>query len=598
MIKTLLLFMLLSVKLAFGQVSDDFSDGNITSNPVWSGNTSQFYVNAAKQLQTSSSTIAQTVSLVTANVLVLNAKWEFFIQMNFDPSTSNQARIYLISDNQDLKGSLNGYFIQIGESGNTDSYGLYKQSGLTITKIIDGSAKTRTDANVLLARVKATRDNAGKWELLTDVTGGTNFTSEGMATDLTHVYTDWFGVRCEYTATRSNGFIFDDFSVTELKADVTPPNLISAKALDEFTVEALFSERLESSSALLNSNYSVAKIGNPNSITAAANTYKLTFASALPTGDNKLTVTNVKDVKGNVIGANNTASFFFVKPYNIKKGDVLLSEILSNPRTGGVDFVEIYNNTNQIIDLKDLQLANADASGNPASIKNISTSSVYVLPKTYWVLTTNPTIIEQHYEVKFPNQFVQVSSFPSFNNDKGTVILLKGKEELERFAYNESMHIKLLRDGDGVSLERVSFLADVSTANNFKSAAQSVGFATPTYRNSQEEDLNTIKNKVSLTSKTFSPDEDGFEDLLQINYEFVNNGNLATINVYSDKGVLVRKLQRNTSIATAGSFVWDGLNDAGQRCKVGIYLIKFDTFTLTGKMESFKHTCVLATKLN
>lgn len=590
--------MLLSVKLAFGQVSDDFSDGNITSNPVWSGNTSQFYVNAAKQLQTSSSTIAQTVSLVTANVLVLNAKWEFFIQMNFDPSTSNQARIYLISDNQDLKGSLNGYFIQIGESGNTDSYGLYKQSGLTITKIIDGSAKTRTDANVLLARVKATRDNAGKWELLTDVTGGTNFTSEGMATDLTHVYTDWFGVRCEYTATRSNGFIFDDFSVTELKADVTPPNLISAKALDEFTVEALFSERLESSSALLNSNYSVAKIGNPNSITAAANTYKLTFASALPTGDNKLTVTNVKDVKGNVIGANNTASFFFVKPYNIKKGDVLLSEILSNPRTGGVDFVEIYNNTNQIIDLKDLQLANADASGNPASIKNISTSSVYVLPKTYWVLTTNPTIIEQHYEVKFPNQFVQVSSFPSFNNDKGTVILLKGKEELERFAYNESMHIKLLRDGDGVSLERVSFLADVSTANNFKSAAQSVGFATPTYRNSQEEDLNTIKNKVSLTSKTFSPDEDGFEDLLQINYEFVNNGNLATINVYSDKGVLVRKLQRNTSIATAGSFVWDGLNDAGQRCKVGIYLIKFDTFTLTGKMESFKHTCVLATKLN
>lgn len=598
MIKTLLLFMLLSVKLAFGQVSDDFSDGNITSNPVWSGNTSQFYVNAAKQLQTSSSTIAQTVSLVTANVLVLNAKWEFFIQMNFDPSTSNQARIYLISDNQDLKGSLNGYFIQIGESGNTDSYGLYKQSSLTITKIIDGSAKTRTDANVLLARVKATRDNAGKWELLTDVTGGTNFTSEGMATDLTHVYTDWFGVRCEYTATRSNGFIFDDFSVTELKADVTPPNLISAKALDEFTVEALFSERLESSSALLNSNYSVAKIGNPNSITAAANTYKLTFASALPTGDNKLTVTNVKDVKGNVIGANNTASFFFVKPYNIKKGDVLLSEILSNPRTGGVDFVEIYNNTNQIIDLKDLQLANADASGNPASIKNISTSSVYVLPKTYWVLTTNPTIIEQHYEVKFPNQFVQVSSFPSFNNDKGTVILLKGKEELERFAYNESMHIKLLRDGDGVSLERVSFLADVSTANNFKSAAQSVGFATPTYRNSQEEDLNTIKNKVSLTSKTFSPDEDGFEDLLQINYEFVNNGNLATINVYSDKGVLVRKLQRNTSIATAGSFVWDGLNDAGQRCKVGIYLIKFDTFTLTGKMESFKHTCVLATKLN
>lgn len=52
-------------------------------------------------------------------------KWEFTVQINFDPSATNRARIYLISDQENLNGSLNGYSLQIGESGTTDSYDLY-----------------------------------------------------------------------------------------------------------------------------------------------------------------------------------------------------------------------------------------------------------------------------------------------------------------------------------------------------------------------------------------------------------------------------------------------------------------------------------------
>ena len=595
--KTLLFLMLLSVKLTFAQVSDDFGDGNYTSNPTWLGNNSLFNVNSSKQLQSSLNSNNQTVSLSTSNFLAFNTHWEFFVQLNFDPSTSNQARIYLIADNQDLNAALNGYFIQIGESGSADSYDLYKQTGLTTIKIIDGAAKNRVDVNLLLARVKVTRSDVGKWELATDITGGNNFFLEGSTTDLTYTNSDWFGVRCEYTATRSTGFIFDDFIVAELSPDVTPPLLVSAKVLDEFNVEAIFSERLQSS-ALTASNYTLSNLGTPTTITAiSGNSYKLTFNLALPTGEYKLTVNNVRDLKGNEIITSNTATFFYVKPYTLKKGDVLISEVLSNPRTGGVDFVEIYNNTNQILDLKELQLANADVAGNAANIKNLSATSVYMAAKTYWVLTTNPTVVKQQYNVKFSNQFIQMSSFPSYNNDKGSVILLGRVGLLEQFNYNESMHIALLKDADGVSFERVSFAKEANLTGNFKSATQSSGFATPTYKNSQEQDANLTKNKVSLVSKTFSPDGDGFEDLLQIDYSFIENGNFATVNIYTDNGVLTRKLERNTSIATTGNFTWDGLNDAGQQSRVGIYIIKFDAFVLNGKTESFKQVCVLAAKL-
>ena len=598
--KTLLLFMLLSVKLTFGQLSDDFSDGNFTSNPAWVGQTSQFNVNTNMQLQSSLSSTAQIVSLSTSNFLALNTQWEFFVQMSFDPSASNQARIYLIADKQDLNAPLNGYFIQIGESGSTDSYDLFRQTGTTVTKIIDGAAKSRADVNLLKAKIKVTRNEDGKWELFTDHMGASNFVLEGTVTDLTHVNSDWFGVKCDYTATRSAGFIFDDFKISALTPDVKPPTLLSAKALDEFNIEVVFSERLQVPSALMASNYMLSNLGNPVNVsnTIMANVHKLTFASALPNGENKLTVNNLSDLAGNPIAANSSSSFFYLKPYTLKKGDVLISEILSNPKTGGVDFVEIYNNTNQILDLKELQLANTDAAGNPANIKNVSTTSVYMPAKTYWVLTTNPAIVKQHYEAKFPDQFIQMSSLPAFNNDQGTVVLLTTNGVLEQLNYNEKMHIKLLQDGDGVSLERVSFKDNVNAMGNFKSAAQSVGSATPTAKNSQEFDSSVAKSRVSIANKVFSPDNDGFDDVLKIDYNFITNGYVANVNIYTDRGLLVRKLQRNTTIASDGFFTWDGLNDAGVKSNIGIYVIKFDAFTLNGKIESFKQTCVLAAKLN
>ena len=866
--KTLLLFMLLSVKLTFGQVSDDFTGGNFSANPNWSGNSSQFVVNSAKQLQTVLSSVAQSVSLVTANDLAINTKWEFFVQMNFDPSATNRARIYLISDQQDLNGPLNGYFVQIGESGSTDSYDLYRQTGTSITRIIDGPAKTRTNVNLLMARLRITRNDIGKWELLTDISGGNNFVSEGTIVDLTHVSTTWFGVRCDYTATRSNGFIFDDFVISELTADVTPPALLNVKVLDELNIEAVFSERLESNSALLASNYLLSTSGNPSIVsqTASPNVYKLTFASPMVSGAYSLTVSNVMDAKGNVISANNKVDFFYIKPYlakvgdvvineifadqtpqiglpsaefielwnttdeyilltgwkykdlsstytftadtlkpkqylilaanadvnlfnefgktrgltpwptlnndkdvlqlinvngdlmdevsynldwykdtvkqqggyslelidpknrckgiqnwmasnatsggtpgaqnsvyqnqinseapklltttiadeqnillqfsksidslsaskltnymvnngignpvsalpvgplfttvrlkfntpiikgienlltvsnltdcagnliqpsantaklfmaeKIKQGDILISEVLFNPKGSSVDFVEIYNNSNHTLDLKELKLANLNSADSISNVKIVSNVSQLMPAKSYWVLTTNAADIKQQYTVQYPNQIVQLSSFPAYNNDKGNVILLTDNLLLDRFDYNEGMHQTLLKIFDGVSLERGSFLMPTNAIGNFKSAAQSAGFATPTYKNSQELNASLAKNKVSLVNKTFSPDGDGFEDLLQIDYAFVNNGHIASVNIYTDKGILVRKLQRNTSIATAGNFIWDGLDDAGKLSKVGIYMIKFDAFALNGKTETFKQTCVLATRLN
>ena len=49
--KKLLFILLLLPFSLFAQVTDDFSDGDFTQNPTWSGTMEQYTVNSGKQLQ-------------------------------------------------------------------------------------------------------------------------------------------------------------------------------------------------------------------------------------------------------------------------------------------------------------------------------------------------------------------------------------------------------------------------------------------------------------------------------------------------------------------------------------------------------------------
>src|SRR6476661_3175291 len=199
----MLSFMLLTSLNAFSQWKDDFTDGDLTKNPSWDGK--GFLVNKANQLQTASSTLSQTVQLTLPSNSAVNTSWEFNVELQFDPSTTNQLRIYLISDQLNLSGPLNGYFLQIGESGNTDSYDLYQQKGTSISKIVDGPAKPRASTDKLAAHLKVSCDAAGKWEIHSE-TGGV-FKSEGTVVSMPAT-SKYFGIQCKYTATRSDKFFF------------------------------------------------------------------------------------------------------------------------------------------------------------------------------------------------------------------------------------------------------------------------------------------------------------------------------------------------------------------------------------------------------
>src|SRR5690606_31056731 len=119
-------------------------------------------VNANFQLQSNGlNSASQNIYLSTPSTAVVNTVWEFFVRLNFDPTTTNFPRVYLVSNQENLSGALNGYFFQIGETGARDAFNLFRQNGSTTSRIIAGQPKDHPSSGVVSARIKVTRDNAG-----------------------------------------------------------------------------------------------------------------------------------------------------------------------------------------------------------------------------------------------------------------------------------------------------------------------------------------------------------------------------------------------------------------------------------------------------
>jgi len=363
-------------------------------------------------------------------------------------------------------------------------------------------------------------------------------------------------------------------------------------------VKIIFSEEVEIVTAEQTENYYEPDLGTPTkAYKHSTNTNQVYLEFDIPFESGKeysLQLENIKDLNGNAI-----------KPVELKFGyfepsgnDVVLNEILFNPKTGGVDFVEIYNNSTYQVDLKHLKIANRNDEGNIDDIKNISEQNIMLLPAKYLAITSDTSLTKTDYPAISYGQFIQVKSLPSFPDDKGTVVLFFQDTIIDEFIYSSDMHLALISDENGVSLERLNPNMETSNPQNWFSAAESVGFGTPANKNSQFTKFSATEfDDILIEPEVFSPDNDGYDDRVFIRYKFGEPGYVGSVTIFNSNGQLVKRIANNELLAVEGSFAWDGLYENNQRANIGIYIIYFEVFNLQGKVKRFKKTCVVAAKL-
>ena len=389
-------------------------------------------------------------------------------------------------------------------------------------------------------------------------------------------------------------------SVDATNADKTSPKLLRAFAVDNLNITLIFDEPLDSAKGATAASYSISDaIGVPQVAVTAAPVFdrvnlKLNAALAI----NKVytvTAANVADCAGNAIGSKNTARVGLSSVAD--SFDVVINEILFNPKSGGVDYVEIYNRSQKIIDAKQLYIANRNSTNVISSIQQLTTESILLFPGDFLVITEDPQIVMQQYVTTNPGAFMQIGSMPSFSDNKGDVIILNAQGKIvDEVAYSDKWHFALISNTEGVSLERIDYNAP-SVQNNFHSAATSVGYGTPGYKNSQFRIDQQVQGDITVTPEVFSPDNDGIDDFATISYNFPAPGYVANITIFDASGRPVRYLQKNALSGIKGSYIWDGLGEKQQKLSQGIYIIYTEIFNTQGKKKQFKNTIVLARKM-
>ncbi len=381
-------------------------------------------------------------------------------------------------------------------------------------------------------------------------------------------------------------------SVKRDNPDTESPYLLWAVAISNNQVELLFSEPMNMEAILSKQHYSGSDgLGSPETVEAiTSKNVILQFASTLVEGKvYQLDFQDISDDCGNLL-LDASATIQWV---NIYPGDVVINEVLYDPYPEGEDFVELYNNSEKNIPVNRISLASRDEKGELEKVFPLSDEKFIFEPNTYLVCTKSSSKILEFYHSVCQPCFLEMLKFPSYVNKEGVVVLMADSTIIvDEFSYTDDLHSPLLYDTEGISLERISFTSETNKPGSWHSAAEHVGYATPGYQNSQYKEEGTTKEFV-FTPKSISPNDDGYNDQLDIIYQLDEPGYLANIWIFDSAGRTVAQLAKNELLGTSGVINWEGEDETGSKLPYGAYIILVEIFDTKGNVKRYKESCIL-----
>jgi hypothetical protein len=250
-----------------------------------------------------------------------------------------------------------------------------------------------------------------------NVNGASINSSSNTVTLTTSVHTNGnYNLTVEDLADLSGNIMTPSIHEYNFAGDLTPPELINVSVINFNTIDINFSEAVEPSSAMNISNYTLNNGASVNvAVLSFDGTSVILTTSNLSVGTSYLlTVDDVTDLSGNVIGSNNSSTFItpdpssnLVKNTNFEGGN--LDDWDSNNTLGGAAYTFGLNSTSAINGSYDARLEVTSAGTNdtrPILIGYLSDSTklgfAYQFSFKTKVISGNPVISYIYFDgVKF-----------------------------------------------------------------------------------------------------------------------------------------------------------------------------------------------------
>ncbi|MDZ7265702.1 MAG: lamin tail domain-containing protein [candidate division KSB1 bacterium] len=261
---------------------------------------------------------------------------------------------------------------------------------------------------------------------------------------------------------------------------------------------------------------------------------------------------------------------------------LVINEIYYAPRSGEVEWFELFNLSNAPVNLRRWRWRDADAE-ETASLPD---STLILLAGGFAVVAAAGTLPNPG------NTAVHVvpSRWLTLNNDR---------ERLSVWDFNggwqDSVAFRSTWGGAaGFSLERINPRLPAQDSSNWSTCVAAAG-ATPGRQNSVFTAILPSAATLSISPNPFSPDDDGIADfaICQLNLPVATAS--VHVKIYDLRGRLVRWLLNNRPVGSNFQVVWDGRDENGRLLRSGVYLVFLQAVHgNSGRLLSAKTTVVLA----
>lgn len=380
-------------------------------------------------------------------------------------------------------------------------------------------------------------------------------------------------------------------SIAQTLDDVVAPELSHATLLDSTTIRIFFTEPVLPNHPIPNELFMLAPaipIERILEVEPHFNALDIFLTEPLhPNVHYTLSVAGeLPDCSGNALAIGSSLPIGIPQPP--QPGDLIINEILSHPFNGtDADFIEIFNRSSHIIDLKDIKIGSGGDT-LPSKAVIINGNGWQLFPQQYAVVCKDKSSTLSQYYCPDSKLLIDSDSLPAYANSSGIVFLTtRDLRCLDRVAYDDEMHHSGLLSTEGISLERICTECESQDVGNWHSAASSVGYATPGYRNSQAN-VERSHDDIDISPEVFSPNNDGFDDYANIFLRFQQPGNRLSVNLYNQQGFIVRHLVNNDLCGTEACYQWDGTDDNQQVVLHGMYIAIIQWWNANGKTKKIK----------
>ncbi|MCF7809146.1 MAG: lamin tail domain-containing protein [Candidatus Marinimicrobia bacterium] len=251
---------------------------------------------------------------------------------------------------------------------------------------------------------------------------------------------------------------------------------------------------------------------------------------------------------------------------------IILNEIMPKPFTGEAEWVEIFNRSDRLVNLKGWQFSDA----NPTQHR-LSDSSIYMLPGEYLLLSDAAQITGKAWDA----EVLQLQSFPTLNNDTDICILIEPNgNHVDSIFYDEITGLV-----EGRSLERLRLQAVGTVADNWRICVDESG-STPGSQNSLYLEHLKAAYSIELVPNPFiTGDHEKGE--MSIHLELPVEQAVVSVSIYDLAGREIAIPVPLKVVAHKSQLSWDGKASYGGITDTGLYICRVVIDDMNGQVSEF-----------